>query len=851
MNLKSVYILFGIWVAVLLAFALTQLLGLKKPSTEGDWVLPALHAGKNPVKSSEITRVELDRSIPGTDRRETLVFVRGSSGWELQEPHKLRVQSYLVDNLVDQVLRARREKSEITHNLADLGLVNPGVVVTLSKGEEQSWQLNVARPESKVSGSVVYAQAAARPKDPMAVKYTDLENLFKSLNDFRERGLISASTFTTTAVDLKGPKGAEVGLEKTADNLWRFQKPPYGPAEFEGETSSPAVAAVKNVTGVKDLLDAVTGLKVESDADFVAEGVSDQDLAGKYGLASDKPDSLRIQARIERLGSKSEEKTTETLLIGKKVEAKEEKKTDKKDDKKDDKKEKSEPYYYARMDGESAVVRVPEAKVEPLLKVLAAPDVLRDRSLVQADSTRKDLIDAVNLQNSTGLVKLRKPEGTGDWKVYRDGTSQATEFGSVRDLIDALTEKKQVKTFVDKEDGLGFDKPLAVVSLWYEGVQKEEKKEDKKDEKKEEKKEEKKDATEPKLKSDKPGAALTFGKRDRDKSLVYVRREAGPDRTVVTVADSLLDRVTVGPLAFLERKLPRFAEEGSGAVQNVTKFVLNRGGQSWELAREKTGDKAVWKFVQPKTLAGRMASELNVDEAIRDLAGLQPSKLVAEKPPETDLDQLYGLKSPALKATVTVSREGKSEDWVYAFGKETDDKAGLFGKQSQRDLVFVVPKDRIKALEADLRDPTVLSFELAKVKAVKLSGWKESAGRVDTLEVEHKGDKQWQVRIPAGFNVNPDVLEGFFKTLTTLRAERFVVPKPGAKTGLDVNEGALQVEITVDGTAKPLALTIGAEDPDSKGFYFARSSRFESDLFLLPKAHYEKAKERMAYFAKK
>lgn len=163
--------------------------------------------------------------------------------------------------------------------------------------------------------------------------------------------------------------------------------------------------------------------------------------------------------------------------------------------------------------------------------------------------------------------------------------------------------------------------------------------------------------------------------------------------------------------------------------------------------------------------------------------------------------------------------------------------------------MFVVPKDQVVSLEADLRDPTVLSFDLNKVKLVKIAGWKEVAGRVDTLEVERKADKTWQVKAPAGFNLDSAKLDSFVTGLTALRAERFLTPKAGVKTGLDVNEGALQIEITVEGVAKPLVLTIGAEDPESKGFYFARS-RLENELFLLPKANFEKAKEKIAYFVK-
>ena len=58
------------------------------------------------------------------------------------------------------------------------------------------------------------------------------------------------------------------------------------------------------------------------------------------------------------------------------------------------------------------------------------------------------------------------------------------------------------------------------------------------------------------------------------------------------------------------------------------------------------------------------------------------------------------------------------------------------------------------------------------------------------------------------------VVEGFVSGLSHLQASRFVTPKGDPE--LDVNKGALQVEITVEGEKEPLRLTVGKEDPDNK-----------------------------------
>src|SRR5439155_6767264 len=123
---------------------------------------------------------------------------------------------------------------------------------------------------------------------------------------------------------------------------------------------------------------------------------------------------------------------------------------------------------------------------------------------------------------------------------------------------------------------------------------------------------------------DRPTYRLTFGKEDRDKSVVYVKRETDKDSTVVTVPTTVLDRVKQGPLAYMDRSLPAFDGE-------VTKVVLNRGAETVELVREKKDDKTTWKIVQPKDLEGRPANGFTVDGIVADLKNLRADKLVEEK----------------------------------------------------------------------------------------------------------------------------------------------------------------------------------------------------------------------------
>src|SRR5262249_42929418 len=147
---------------------------------------------------------------------------------------------------------------------------------------------------------------------------------------------------------------------------------------------------------------------------------------------------------------------------------------------------------------------------------------------------------------------------------------------------------------------------------------------------------------------------LTFvNAADAVKKTVPVKREKGDKVIVAAVPDKLVDKVTAGPLTYRDKSLPGFDGD-------ATKLVLERGGETWELVKEKKDSKTEWQIKQPKDLAGRLANNFTVEGIIGDLKHLRAEKLLDEKA-TPELEQKYGLNKPRIKATVTVTKEGKSE----------------------------------------------------------------------------------------------------------------------------------------------------------------------------------------------
>lgn len=840
MNFKTTYLMFGLLAALLATVALMQWID-KKP-VDKSYVMHDMRAAK--VKTADIESIEIERTKP---KAEKLVFVRDKDNerWKMTEPHDLRVDRFQVEQIISQVMDAKKdEHSEPSPNPSQYDLDPPLAVVTLTKtGGGEQWKLDLGKQSlGPVDKAVVYVNTPNQPKDVYAVKRSTIDTLFKKVNDFRSKDLLTEGVINVPEalrhIKLQGPKG-DIILGKNSDNRWRFEKPDYGEADESGERVPGERGEPERQTGVPGLVEAITMLRVETDNDFVADGV--KDLA-KYGLESKKPATLLIELKHKSGTEKDKKETTETLIIGNKVD--------------------KEDYYYARLEGENHVVRLPAKKLDPILKTLADPSSLRNRDLVHLDVPKTDALD---IQNAAGLVKLRKAGEPPDWKLVEGGKLTEADAPTVSKLLEAINTRRQVKDFpTGKDEELGFDKPTAVVKIWVDGIKKEEKKEDakpdeKKDEKdkdkkkddrkKDDKKEDKKDPNaEPKLKDEKPTVTLTFGKEE--KGVVYVKREMGKDVVKMGVPTSLFDQVKRGKLAYLEHKLPDFSRD------EVTKIVLNREGKTIELEAAKKDNKTTWKIKQPKDLEGRTADGFKVEEIINDLRLLHPDEFVTEKASDSDLAR-FGLNAPRVKVTLTLRKdEKKTEDRVYLFGKDTDekDKAKLWAKLGEKDLIFIVNSRVLSTLNTDLAESRIFSFDASKVKRLKLTGWQKALTFVVTLDLERKAadPKDWDLKEgPKDFKVDNARVESLLLSLSNLSAAKFVSYKTGPKPEYELGDKdrALQIDITVEGEKQPLVLTVGKLDEKEKGYY-AQSSTLPGDVFLVPQDQFAKLLEGVKYFSK-
>jgi|GEM_PF-336490 len=856
MNYKTTYILFGILVGIL---ALVGLVLLIEPTPYVDtsrYVLPSAH-DKSAVTSDAVTRVEIERARPDA---QTIVFERDadSNHWAITAPRPFRANTSVVEGLVRQVLDAEADaKAAIPADRKAAELDPPAEVVTLKTKDGKELKINVGG-QGAFGAGVAYVTSSDKSA-VMAVPRSAIDSVFKKLDDFRDPYLLAASPadyqhvkLTLSKVDKKeAPKGALV-LIKKGEGLWEYKDAEgYDGSAEQGEASSVPP------TGVEGLLKELSDIKVDSvgKGGFVEEDAKDM---AKYNLDPAKSDVLTIE--VDRIDSIKDENGTPqtktspiTLLVGvgKKV-----------DDKAAD------PKYYAALKGENGntVVEVSPKGPDEIAALFKDPAKLRNHSLAALGPSEKPL--AVDVVNAFGKLEFRRETGDAPWRLYRDGAEIPLSKDPNRDpngdpvqrFVNQLVQKTPVGSFLDPkadQTKLGLDKPSAVVSIWVDGV---EKQDEKKDDKKDPKEADKKAETKARLvlakdKADKPASRLTFGAIEGKD--VIIKRQAyhkGWDETaLVKTPDLLLDEAKAGPLAYEDKELPSFNGKFELPDKDVVQLALDRGGVHTIIVRADAKADTPWTFAEPKDMAGRKVSKPAVEQILAELHGLRATRLVAETPKDDELDKEYGLKTPALKAVVT---KADKTSYSYDFGKDAAG-GGEYARQSQRPMIFVVDKTRLDALQKDLRDLTIFAVaDASKVKALKLTGWVNVTGMPTTWDFERNAEGKWVVKTPApnSIAVDQDKVRILVEGLAHLQAKRFVGQDAKIKTAFDKDEdkAALTIDMTVEGQEKASQLKVvnltgdKAALGNDKGYY----AGIPDELFEVAKELFERPMSKPAYFIK-
>lgn len=768
MNFRTTYILLGTVFLGLVALGIYVLTSGEptNPLAEGYLLRPFKAANITPEK---VSTVEIE--YPGR-KPEQLTFVRDEKiGWKITAPIQGRADSTTMDAVVNALLNAKSDKNaDITGNLANHGLENPGVKVTLKSGTLSE---TVSLGDILIGGdrAVVYVMTTDRPGKVQATKRNDLQILFKGeftkggaaseyakeLSDFRPLrligdGLVDAANQVRSFRLIEGKE--EIAIFRTPENVWKFRLPTdFGDAEAESDpTAGPSDKA--KVNSVRQLLNEIMSIR-PGDAKQLIEKPGD---LAKYGLDPNKSKPLQIDLSRD-------DGVQETLYVGDVV------KTDNTD------------RYYARRDGDNDLVaEVNATAVRTVRDAMKNRSLLRDRTVAKFLAPRVDAID-VSANGETFELRLV----AGAWKVYdAQGNVRPAKKMMVDALLGNLTKKSTATGFPNSdipEDRRGFAKPAVELKVWESGIVKEEKAEPN---------------AKPKVTAA-PTYRFQFGNKDVG-DVVFFRRLAGEAKADFYVPLALLTTAENPRLDYIEAPFKSFD------VDPVTKFSFTSGKDVIELERPADGKSAketVWKITAPESLKGRATDAVKISELLLGVAVTRPMKIAADRPKEDVLNRLQvDPKSPRAKVTIQHKDLGTI---VYDFGADAGpEKRQVYLKTGTDNLVYEVDRgiyDRLQ--KADVQDTVIHRIDQTKIKSVKIKGWQATVGELKTLEFARK-DGKWSLKSGGAFDADPSKVDQFLSDIVAPQADKAVVIKTGAKPehNLDPAKNSLEVELDVEGTGK-------------------------------------------------
>lgn len=770
------------------------------------------------VKPEQIDTVEIERADPAGK----LVLIRvGKDKWEVQSPVKAKADSHSVESLVSSLLSAKPTVTpETSRPLSELGLQSPSLKVMLRKGSDQTGTLNVGTITIGENKALAFVSTAKHPDRAMALKRVDLDGVLR--DDAKKSTGEPAGKFAKWTADFRTmrPIGPDVQMAATQtqslaiaskgktiklaneNGTWKIEEPALGSADVAGD----ATPTPNLFTGVRPLLGAITGLQAVSAKDFIE---APKDLK-EFGLNADNPDLVKVELKTTDGG-------TDIAYIGSKV--------------------KDEPgKVYVKLEGDPDVFKANAVNIDGLAAVVANPATLRDRNVLAVE---KPQIDAIDLMVNGQTTKLRRT--ASGWNLYGGphDPQPANEL-AVNSLIELLAEKRTIKDF-PPANAANFapNEVKAEVKVYADAVGPNAD-----------------PSKEPDLKGKKP-TVLTFGKKEGN--AITVRREK-PDGTTMeftlpeTVAVGtgkaqvkLIDTIAKTRGDFINLQLKSFV----AAVASKLSYTRS-GGETVGVSKSNVLDpqypRGRWAFDKPDSRKGQPANADKIFTLLEDLASLSANKVVDEQPSEEKLKS-WGLdpKSPKLKVTVTLDTPDDKER-TYDFGNEVD--GFVYARVANRSEAFLVSKYAVERFgpSADLRDPTVATFDRTRVKGLKIRGWWETNKVVTTLELEKK-DGKWSAKAPPGFVPDSAKVEQLITAIYHARAKAFVGPnKPEYGFAVESQKG-LEITIELDGGLPAVVVNIGAE-ADGGASYYVYCNQHPDDIETVATDAFKAFKEKSASLAK-
>lgn len=865
MNFRTTGILFGL----VLAFALV-LLGMslfESDSKSTDLLLEKLVLAG--VKESDIDTIEIEREGSGK-----MKLVRSGSDWKVVEPIQVKADKSAVDNVLAALFKARPiqfdglSSSKSTHELDP-----PGFKITVRKGD-LSETINVGQILGSSRSAVAFVTTSSRPERPMAVPREGIDPLLKDSrtsgiakdlakwdSDYRAKSVFSiqaqAASDNVASLSMVG-RGDNLLLTRTPEG-WRLTaqfksrtvvngKEETTPRTLDNVDADPRgdfSAGPNSFNGVQPLLMALANLQAIAADDFLPD---DPAKMAEYGLAEGNPDRIVVELKVK--GAPGQPEVTEKAIIGKKV-------------------DKEPNKVYVKVPGMPGVIRASTSNSDGIFGVLADPGPLRNRNLFPSDL--KTQFVAIDIVKGGYATRLRQAGGSfGSWKLFGEADDPTDANGAaISKILELINQPRVVKDFPapSPANDANFAGPEQKVELklWSEI----------------EPPADPKQASEPKYEPKPKGTpvVLQFGKVTRDGTgkvtEVWVRRTlpsgvktdfilpgevktaAGPPPMPgqpfppATGTDvDVLATVDKSRLDLLSTELKGFSPS-PGVVTKLTIAPLNQ--HALEVSYDDKPEPPYYPtgkwsydrypYGQPAAKSPALSADPSeVYSLLSTLSTLSAAAFDLERPSEAQRNERGVGANPLMKVTVTLKAQAAppalpgmapppapvAEERIYYIGKDVarHGKTFVYAMQEGRNVVFLIDKSVFSRLAAaDVRDRTVVRFDVAKVRRVTVFGWAERnpTGPVPVLAFDKNQQGNWAyapfppgqaitgipVNSPA-LTLDPGKVNDFLHALNGMRAESFLPPGQLPAYGFAPNQRGLGVVVEVEGAAQPIRLVIAA-----------------------------------------
>ncbi len=219
---------------------------------------------------------------------------------------------------------------------------------------------------------------------------------------------------------------------------------------------------------------------------------------------------------------------------------------------------------------------------------------------------------------------------------------------------------------------------------------------------------------------------------------------------------------------------------------------------------QKVGDE--WKLEQPVQAKG---DQEEIELLINNILDIEQERLIATEP--ADMKQ-FGLSPPT--AEISFQVEGKWE--TLQVGDEAPTGMSIYAKKGDSSQVLMVnslARSYAKKEVYDLRDKTILPFELERVKQFRYQTAQQD------IICQKSEENQWNLLQPMKTKADSDKIQSFLQRLIDAKAKEFVEEEPEDLGRYQLAPAERELTFWLGEEMSQATLYIGKKDENKKSYY--------------------------------